>query len=227
MSGRRLRNLERLGQLRQSGLLTGIQYEAEKRRLLEDDGRGHRAAMLAIGLLVVVAVAGYLAFKAWPRFRAAAPPTASSTAPVAVVPSKTLATRGAATPPAPALRSLDKVLAFANPHTCAFGKRLDSIFDAMARWSDKANRMVGDETIRIPEIEASIRSSFHRTPHEDGTVEYEASLPIQGTWLGLKVTRLTTAGYEQSDNLAWAIEFDEPPAHVRSALNEHGFRLSP
>lgn len=227
MSRRRLDQLERLGRLRQSGVLTPIEYESEKRRLLESSNGFGFLPVSIIGLLALIA-GRYLAIRQLPHWLSAAPSKESprsiqtTSANSMIVPGQHPAPIFPTTPSSPNLNAL---LAFSDPRTCGFGPRLTSLYDAMARWSDKADKMVGGGNIRIPELHGSIHSSFRRTPNADGTVEYMALLPLKGTWFGLRVTGLSTGGFERSDQFAWDIRFDEAPTRVRSVLNDHGFGL--
>ncbi|MFL6856906.1 MAG: hypothetical protein ACJ8EB_03240 [Allosphingosinicella sp.] len=230
MSNRRLRQLERLGRLRQSGLLTTVEYEAEKRRLADDLGGtrhgGHAGWLIATAAVLLAAITCYL----WPG------PNSTIRAPGGQAEeTRAVANAGklegqvaakVAVPAAPPSRpDLQNILTFADPRRCEFGRPLERLFTAMWHWSDREQKIVGGGPIRVPELNLTARAAFTRLPQNDGTVEFESSLPLPGTWYGLKVLGLSSGGLEESDLVNWQIRFDEAPALVRSVLNEHGFDL--
>jgi len=54
---------------------------------------------------------------------------------------------------------------------------------------------------------------------------YEATLPLTGTWHGLKLVNVAKSGTPEGDYGFWSYRFDEPLEKVRIVLNQMGFAL--
>jgi hypothetical protein len=116
----------------------------------------------------------------------------------------------------PPLPNLDRVLEFDEPGDCVFGSNLRRIIRGLT--TTGGDQILPGTPFRVQGYDAWLVPTYHRS--EDGLVT--ATLPLTGTWHGLKVSRIYT---EVQFHRYFEIRFLEPPERIRQVLNEAGFVL--
>lgn len=119
-------------------------------------------------------------------------------------------------PSAPSVPDLGHILVFDDPAHCRFGTKLDAVIDQMSRHEE--GEWLPGQPFVIDGYPGLAKPTYHRS--EDGLVT--SSLPLQGTWHGLQVSRI----YREIQFHPYIeIRFLETPDHVREVLNRAGFVL--
>ena len=111
---------------------------------------------------------------------------------------------------------------------CQLGEPLASIFRQMTTIDPRTYESSAGRPIRVPGFADPIPPTFHRTvTGTDHGEEREvvADLPLAGLWNGLRVARLRSDYFEESDVSSQEVHFREAPERVREVLNRSGFQL--
>jgi hypothetical protein len=121
----------------------------------------------------------------------------------------------------PAPMALDDLIVFKDGRNCITvpitSRLLDSLLVVMP-----------DNSMRLGEV---IAPGKFRTSLGQPVLDirehsfYEATLPVSGTWHGLKLVNVAKSGTPQGDYGFWSYRFDEPFEKVRDVLNQMGFTL--
>lgn len=216
-----LRKLERLQRLRASGVLSDIEFQVEKRRLLEG---GERWSLMSSVALVCAAVAG-LAAAGWVVYSLMDAPNDQ---PVAAAPRPKQATPPLAPGPPPATPAPPRVADISSPFRltadggCAYSAQIDRAFRRMLRRNDATGRVEGQ-----PVTLAGMAMTPRVTSEGQGDIERTYTSRITPTrptsWNGLRVIGMEAfGGHEVSSD---ALLFAEPPSRVRDVARRLGVEL--
>jgi hypothetical protein len=111
---------------------------------------------------------------------------------------------------------------------CQLGEPLASIFRQMTTIDPRTYESSAGRPIRVSGFADPIPPTFHRTvigtDHGEER-EVVADLPLSGLWHGLRVARLRSNYFEESDVASQEVHFLESPERVREVFNRIGFRL--
>ena len=173
-------------------------------------------ASAAVGMGLVLSVAGVLFILVGPAARYADPAASNLELPL---PDLSSAVAPAPVPQAePETVVLDSILAFDRPAECDFGPTLTLIREAMI--GSENGQLVRGRPFAIPGYPDLLEPTFQL--EEDGWVS--SSVAISGLWYGLQVSEI----YQEALYHSYLqIRFLEDPEKVRSQLNKHGFDLPP
>lgn len=126
------------------------------------------------------------------------------------------------------LGSLDALFKFTNPATCEMSDGMLAIFRGLVRMDQKTWEASQGLPIQLPGSPSPVTPTFSRNRESDETYdarEVFASVPINATWLGLRVQEIQYVFFEQSSNYEYRIIFDAAPEAVTRVLNKNGFKL--
>lgn len=226
--------LERAKRLLDAGALTPEEYEIEKARLLprpeagtssEPEGAtlwergGHR--LIAIALVAMLL--GAFVFFAWspPSTRSTkqeATPEADQAEPPQNVEEKVGTSAVEREPPLPELAA---ALPLRSWSRCEFEEPFRSLF---ARFDNQDTLRTDVESVSIPQV-GHVKADVTRSPADmdspEGPHEVTISLPIQGTWDGLRLSRIVLYDLEDAGYMYRQIRFLETPETVRSVLTRN------
>lgn len=123
---------------------------------------------------------------------------------------------------ASAEKALDGLIAFDEPYRCVAGKDFEALLSGIISWEDDRQAYKGE--INRPPVPVPFREQVGSpTLAVDGD-EYQATVPLRGTWRGLPLRSLIVVEWVESENGFYLI-FDAPPEAVRHAANEAGFQI--
>lgn len=117
---------------------------------------------------------------------------------------------------------LDRLIRFRDPQFCApardFGRLLDSLLIARGEGFD----------LGAPQVPQAYRRQLGVARIEVRPDRlHVATLPIRGSWRGLKVRELYSYATPDTDNLGFGIRFAASPAKGRAAANAAGLKIPP
>jgi hypothetical protein len=126
------------------------------------------------------------------------------------------------------LGSLDKVFTFDDPYACRMSQPMRAIFDGLVRVDKSTYDVSQGAGIQLPGSAVAVVPTFSRN-RESGqgydAAEVLATLPVSATWMGLRVSEIQYAFFEQSSNYEYRILFEHSASQALETLNAHGFRL--
>lgn len=128
------------------------------------------------------------------------------------------------------LGSLDALFKFEDPASCDMSDGMLAIFRGLVQMNQKTWEASQGKPVQLPGSPTPITPTFSRNRESDETYdarEVFAALPVNATWLGLRVIEIQYVFLEQSSNYEYRIVFDSAPEVVTRTLNRHGFRLPP
>jgi hypothetical protein len=132
-----------------------------------------------------------------------------------------LLTSGAA-PPARRANALESYLAFANPQLCELTKPFNTMLERLIRVSGTPDQ---PEVRAVdPVVPAAVRSQFGKAQLSRDGEFYTATVPVNGTWHGLKLRAIESQQILESEG-GFAMTFEASSDQVRSVLNRLGFGL--
>jgi len=128
----------------------------------------------------------------------------------------------------PPLPVLDDTIVFTNPADCTMSRATEELFEGLITFQKPdyvgmrgpAVRLRGFTDPLIPTFSRTVDTSENRNVRDN-----EATLATVGLWNGLRVSKIRVRYMEESSFWEHQIRFLEPPAKVRSTLNNKGFKL--
>jgi hypothetical protein len=114
--------------------------------------------------------------------------------------------------------SLDGLLAFADPKSCRAGPLLQHLLHTLLRDTTKEPVIVGPIEVPAPYAAAFGKPVLVR----DGE-RYTASVPVSGTWLGLRLNSIASRGWKGGDGNGFVITVRATRARLLEALRGAGF----
>ena len=92
------------------------------------------------------------------------------------------------------------------------------------RWENDGQIYKGE--INTPPVPVSFRDQVGSPTLVINGNEYQATIPLRGTWQGLSLRSLVVLEWIESEN-GFYLVFDAPPETVRHAANKAGFQIPP
>ena len=242
-------DLERLKSLFDRGGLSAQEYEAEKRRIL-DEARADRSApvdpneavgptLRTIGLLVagsllllLLAGAAIMTGVFWPSRDDTPASGADRTSTSTQVSGEE--SRSEPTPAAAPVKKreeqlpdLSSALPLKSWSRCEFDEPFTSLFAGL---DDQGMLRTDVPSVNVQGLGLlPIEASRERREPDDPESNYAVtvSLPVRGTWNGLKLSRIVLYDVEDAGHRYSQVRFIEPPEKVRSALVGNGVAVPP
>ncbi|MCL4671848.1 MAG: hypothetical protein KJZ64_02705 [Sphingomonadaceae bacterium] len=124
---------------------------------------------------------------------------------------------------------LDKMLSFTDPKSCQMSPETEALFENLILFDPPDYVGRRGPPVKIHGFGTST-PAFTRTVDQGpgrNIRDNEATLAMRGTWHGLKVGSIRVRRMEESSFWEYQIRFSDPPAPVRSTLNDAGFNLPP
>jgi len=131
--------------------------------------------------------------------------------------------KDAKAPAKPSLLSLDGLIRFSDPKECIFTEPMDRLFASLIRSNPDYTISPGQ-----PAIPRSFASAFGQptsTTNSDHLLT--VTMPVRGTWRGLRVVKISASAMPESDVMWNTIRFAAPKEAVIKRLNEAGMPLPP
>lgn len=134
---------------------------------------------------------------------------------VAACASLGLASPSAATP-------LDGLIGFADPYWCEPDAAFSALLDSLIRHEEAGPSYV--PVLHAPVVPAAFQAHVGEPGLLIDGSEYRATLPLAGTWRGLRLRSLVIVGWIESEQ-GFSLVFDATPAQVLQAVNQAGFAV--
>ncbi len=128
----------------------------------------------------------------------------------------------------PEVPNLDNVIKFSAPSDCSMTPATQKLFDGLINFDPETYVGSRGGDVNIPGFPISLTPTFSRKVGQGDNPnvrDNEATLPIAGTWHGLKVSKIRVRLMEESSFWEHQIRFLEPASRVRTTLNNLGFNL--
>lgn len=124
-------------------------------------------------------------------------------------------------PAKPPLQSLDGLIRFEDPKECAFTDPMDRLFSSLIHSNPDYTISAGR-----PMIPLAFAAAFGKpTGKTDRNHLLTVTVPVRGTWQGLRVVSIGASAMPESD-VGWnTIRFAAPRQAVMQKLNEAGMAL--
>lgn len=123
---------------------------------------------------------------------------------------------------APPLPPLDGLLAFKNAARCQPAPDLLRLTNSVVKFEGTPSELT--VLPAAPAVPAAYRLQIGEPDVEMNGDTYRATIPVSGTWRGLKVRQIVVGGWMGYGNRLW-VGFDAPFEDVLREVNAAGFRL--
>jgi len=123
---------------------------------------------------------------------------------------------------APPLPPLDALLAFKDAARCQPAPDLQRLTTSVVKFEGSPMELT--VLPAAPQVPEAYRSQVGEPDVELNGDTYRATVPLSGTWRGLKVRQIAVGGWMGYGNRLW-IGFDAPFEDVLREVNAAGFRL--
>lgn len=123
---------------------------------------------------------------------------------------------------APATTSLDRLIGFADPKNCEPNEAFSVLLNSML-----GHEQAGESytpVLRTPLVPAEFRHLVGTPQLKIEGNEYQATLPLRGTWQGLPLRSVMIIGWIESET-GFELSFDADPTQVLATVNRLGFDI--
>ena len=120
----------------------------------------------------------------------------------------------------PTLPSLDGLIRFSDPKQCEFSEPMSQLFASLVKTNADYSIAAGK-----PVIPRAYSAAFGKPISKMYGNMLSVSLPVRGTWKGLRVVSMATNAVAESDDGGVTIGFAATKQSVVAKLNEAGMAL--